>query len=356
MAINTLKIDTSTPVLVTGATGYVAGWVVKDLLEAGVTVHAAVRDPNKTEKLQHLVDLADASTGRIEFFASDLLKPGSYAAAMKGCAVVFHTASPFTVDVEDPQKELIDPAKLGTRNVLEEASRTPSVKRVVLTSSCAAIYTDAIDTINAPGGRLTEDVWNETASLDYQPYSYSKALAEKEAWMIAGKQSQWDLVAVNPCMVMGPAIHTRPTSESFNMVRQIGDGTLKMGAPRFGTGVVDVRDLARAHMAAAYVPAANGRHIIAGHETNMLEMAQVLQDRYGKDYPIPRRALPKWLIWLVGPMNGFPRRMVAGNVNVPWRADNTKSKRELGITYRPLKESMEDMFQQMIDAGQFDAT
>ena len=353
MAKDTLDVDTTAPVLVTGATGYVAGWIVKDLLDAGVTVHAAVRDPDKTEKIQHLIDLAAAAPGEIRFFASDLLEPGSYAEAMEGCKIVFHTASPFTTSVDDPQKELVDPAKLGTRNVLEEATRTPTVERVVLTSSCAAIYTDAADTAAAPGGRITEDIWNTTASLDYQPYSYSKTVAEKEAWEIVEKQSQWDLVVVNPCLVIGPAINARPTSESFNIVRQLGDGTLKAGAPRFGFGVVDVRDLARAHLAAAYIESAKGRHIIAGHETNLLKIAAVLQDKYGKDYPIPKRVLPKWLVWLVGPMSGIPRKTVSLNVDVPWQADNSKGKRELGLTYLPLQESMEDMFQQMIDAGQF---
>lgn len=181
-------------VMVTGATGYVAGWIVKGLLEAGHKVHAPVRDPDNQEKLAHLNAIAEATTGSIEFFKADLLEAGSYKEAMAGCSIVIHTASPFTLKVNDPQKELIDPAVMGTRNVLEAANQTQSITRVVLTSSCAAIYGDAADCALAPNGTLTEDIWNTTASLEYQPYAYSKTLAEKEAWKIAGAQSQWDLV------------------------------------------------------------------------------------------------------------------------------------------------------------------
>ncbi len=349
-------IDTAAPVLVTGATGYVAGWIVKGLLEAGCTVHAPVRDPGNAAKLQHLSDIAANAPGEIRYFKADLLEDGSYDEAMQGCAVVFHTASPFTVDVKDPQKELIDPAVKGTRNVLEAANRTDSVKRVVLTSSCAAIYGDNADIANAPNGRLDESVWNTSSSIAHNPYFYSKTLAEREAWKIAEAQDRWRLVVINPSLVIGPALQARPTSESFNILRQMGGGALKSGAPRWGMGTVDVRDLADAHLAAGFRPDANGRNIISGHETDMLAIALTLQDRYGRDYPLPKRAAPKWLAWLMAPMlsDGLTRKAVANNVDIPWRADNSKGKRELGVTYRPLKTSMEEMFQQMIDAGQFE--
>lgn len=344
---------THVPVLVTGATGYVAGWIVKRLVEAGVTGHAAVRNPGDAARVAHLKAMSDAGPGKVRFFAADLLQPGSYAEAMAGCEVVFHTASPFTTSVKDPQRELIDPAVMGTRHVLEEASRTPSVKRVVLTSSCAAIYTDAADCADAPAAVLTEAVWNTTASLANQPYSYSKMLAEKEGWRLAEAQSQWKLVVVNPSLVVGPGTHPRPISESFNIVRQLGDGTMKTGAPRVGLGIVDVRDLAQAHLAAAFMPGAEGRHIVSGHDTDQLAMGQSLLPKFGDRYPLPRRALPKWLVWLVAPMSGQTRKFVTRNVDHVWRADNGKSRKALGVTYRPLKDSMEDMFSQMIEAGQF---
>ena len=348
------KIDFSKPVLVTGANGYVASWLVKQLLEVGFTVHAAVRNPENKEKIAHLKELANAAKGSIKFFATDLLSPDSYKEAMEGCGLVYHTASPFTIDVKDPQKELIEPAVNGTANVLNTAKENTSVKRVVVTSSCAAIYTDAVDTINAPEGSLTEEIWNTTASIDYQPYSLSKTLAEKKAWEIADKQSQWDLIVINPCLVLGPALNPKhTTSESKNILKMLGDGQMKMGAPRLGAGVVDVRDVALAHYKAGITKNASGRYITAAHETNFLEMGMELLPKYGDKYPLPKKAIPKWLIMIVGPLTNksFTRKFIRNNVDVQWKADNSKIKKELGIKFRPLRETMEDAFQSLIDAG-----
>lgn len=345
-------IDKTKPVLVTGANGYVASWLVKRLLEEGITVHAAVRNPNNESKISHLKTAADKSPGAIKFFSSDLMKPGSYKEAMEGCELVYHTASPFTIDVKDAQKDLIDPAVKGTENVLNTANAVNSVKRVVVTSSCAAIYTDAIDTVNAPGGKLTEEIWNTTASLSYQPYSYSKTLAEKAAWDIAESQSSWDLIAVNPCGVFGPALNPKnTTSESINILKMLGDGSMKSGAPKMGMGIVDVRDVAEAHFQAGFTPEAKGRYITAGHNSDFLEMGQVLLPKYGDKFPLPKKALPKWLLMIVGPMTSkvFTRRFIKNNVNVSWVADNSKIKKELGIKFRPLQETMEDAFQVLVD-------
>lgn len=342
--------------MVTGATGYVAGWLVKQLLEAGLTVHAAVRNPSKTEKIAHLERIAASSKGSIRYFKADLLDEGSYAEAMEGCELVYHTASPFTSNFDDPQKDLVDPAVLGTKNVLEQANKTGSVKRVVLTSSCAAIYTDAIEVQQTPEGRLTEDIWNTTASLDYQPYSYSKTMAERAAWDINEKQSRWDLVVINPCLVMGPPLNPKATtSESFNLLKQLGDGTLKAGVPNVGIGLVDVRDVADAHFQAGFRPEAEGRHITCGHNTSFLELAKALQPKYGKDYPVPKKALPKWLVVLAGPLmdKSLDRKFLRNNVNHEWRADNSKSRQKLGVTYRPMQETMEDSFAALIEAGVF---
>lgn len=341
-------------ILVTGANGYVASWVVKRLLDEGHTVHATVRNPNNKSKIEHLEQLAAQSRGEIKFFAADLLQEGSFTEAMQGCDLVYHTASPFIINVKDVQKQLIEPAQMGTANVLNSASQTPTVKRVVVTSSCAAMYSDATDTHRAPGGRLTEAVWNTTASAQHQPYSYSKTLAEKKAWEIAETQNQWDLVTINPSFVMGPFLNPKhTTSESINIVKQMGDGTMKSGAPKFGCGVVDVRDVAEAHYQAGMNPTASGRYITSAHNTNFLDMALTLSDKYGKDYPLPKKAAPKWLLSLLGPMmdSGLTRKIIKNNINVEWRADNSKIKSELGVDFRPLQETMEDSFQCVIDAG-----
>lgn len=346
------QIDKTKPVMVTGATGYVAGWLVKTLLENGLTVHAAVRNPDNKKKVAHLDEIAAKTSGSIKYFKSDLLQEGSYAAAMEGCELVYHTASPFMLEVKNPQKDLIEPAVLGTKNVLDTANKIPTVKRVVVTSSCAAIYTDCIDCEKAPNGTLTEEIWNTTASLDYQPYSYSKTMAEQKAWEMCSEQNQWDLVTINPCFVMGPVLNPKiSTSESLSFLKQFGDGTMKMGVPKIGSGVVDVRDVAKAHYQAGFVPSAQGRYITAGHNTDFLEMSQVLLPKFGEKYPLPKRALPKWLLMIVGPWANklFTRPFIKKNVNIAWKADNSKIKKELGMEFLPLQKTMEDAFQVLVD-------
>lgn len=347
-----MNIDKSKPVMVTGATGYVAGWLVKKLLEEGFTVHAAVRNPDKKEKIQHLDEIAAKTEGTIKYFKSDLLESGSYAEAMEGCELVFHTASPFVLNVKDPQRDLVDPAVKGTENVLEQANKTESVKRVVLTSSCAAIYTDAVDTEKAPGGKITEEIWNTTASLDYQPYSFSKTQAEKRAWEIANAQSKWDLVVINPSFVLGPFLNPgATTSESFRVLQQAGSGAMKMGIPKIGFGVIDVRDLAIAHYKAGITPSANGRNIISAHNTDMVEMFKPIAEKYGKQYAIKPKAMLKWLVWTFGPMidKALERKYISNNVNHKFTADNSKAINELGLSYRSLKETMLDGFDVLVE-------
>lgn len=351
-------IDKSKPVMVTGANGYVASWLVKKLLEEGLTVHAAVRNPEDEGKVGHLTQAAANTNGKLKFFKADLLTPGAYKEAMEGCELVFHTASPFITDVKDAQKELIAPALNGTKNVLETAKEVSSVKRIVLTSSVAAMYSDAIDTINAPKGMLTEDVWNTTASIDYQPYSYSKTLAEKKAWEIVATQNLWDLVVINPSFVLGPPMNAKNTSsETLNALKMLGNGTMKLGVPKIGIGIVDVRDVAEAHFKAGFTPIAEGRYITSAHNSNFLEMGAILLPKYGEKFPLPKKAIPKWLIMLIGPLVSklFSRKYLQNNVDIPWKADNSKIKKDLQISFRSLKETMEDSFQIMIDEGFFKA-
>lgn len=343
-------IDTSKPVMVTGATGYVAGRLVEKLLSEGITVHAAVRNPDDKEKTKYLDALADTLPGSIKYFKSDLLDEGSYDAAMAGCEVVYHTASPFALQVNDPQKDLIDPAKKGTRNVLESANRTESVKRVVVTSSCAAIYGDAKDVLGMPNQQLKENLWNTTSSLEHQPYSYSKTVAEQEAWKIAEAQDRWRLVTINPSFVLGPGINPHATSESYGIMKQIGKGDFKMGAPAFNIGCIDVRDLAEAHFKAGTLPDAEGRHIISAHDSSFAELASIIKNKF-PNYPIGTRKIPKFMIWLMAPSVGMTRKMVSLNIGYPWSADNSKGIEKLGMNYRPLKDTVEEFFGSLIEAG-----
>ena len=347
-----MNIDRSAPALVTGASGYIASWLVKYLLEDGVDVHATVRDPSNPDKVAHLRQMADETRSTLTLFRADLLDDGSFDEAMDGCEVVFHTASPFVLSgIKDPQKDLVDPAVKGTRNALESVNRTPSVKRVVLTSSVVSIYGDAADLGAVDGDVFTEEHWNTTSSLTHQPYSFSKVEAERAAWEIAEAQDRWDLVVINPGFVLGPSLTTASNSASFATMKQLVDGTMRFGAPALQLGVVDVRDIAQAHINAGYFPSTSGRHICVSRSMTMLEMGRALAENFGHRYPFPKRELPTFMVKLAAPTAGITRKYVTGNVGHPLRFDNSRARKNLGIEFRPAESTVVEHFQQLIDDG-----
>jgi nucleoside-diphosphate-sugar epimerase len=345
-------INPQSPVLVTGGSGYIAGWIINYLLAQGSTVHATVRDPSKKKGLEHLHALSAAHPGKLKLFKADLLDQGAFDAGMQGCELVMHTASPFVITgFTDAYEALVRPAVEGTRNVLDSCNRVPSVKRVVLTSSVASIFGDNIDMQGIGGGPFTEQHWNTSSSVDHQPYSFSKVEAEKEGWKIQKTQSRWDLVSVNPSLVLGPSLTNNSASTSLETMKQMGNGTMRFGAPDYRMGIVDVRDVATAHIKAGFTPAAEGRYIINGGEPSLLEIAQHLRAHFGNAYPFPKAVTPKPLVWLAAPFVGLTRGFVQRNIGWPLRLDNSRSKSGLDMSYRALKDTVVDHFQQMLDDG-----
>jgi len=346
--------------MITGAGGFIAGWVVKKLLEQGVEVHGTVRDLSNEVKTGHLRELDAELPGTLKLFEADLLVSGSFAEAAAGCDTIFHMASPFVpFNVKNPQKELIEPAVKGTENVLQTANSTASVERVVLTSSVASVMGDPTD--KARGGKgskvpedppiFTEEDWNESSSLQHQPYSYSKVLAERKAWKIASAQERWDLVVINPSFVLGPTLSQRSDSTSTGMVLQFLNGAFKSGVPDLSFGVVDVRDVAEAHVQAAVSPKAEGRHIVSGPVLSMPEINGIIQKQFPGRFALPSKTLPKALLYLFGPFQGFTWRYIRTNIGRNFTLHTAKSRENLSMRYRPPEETLRDQVNRLIEAG-----
>lgn len=334
-------------VMITGGSGYIGSWVVKDLLEKGYTVRMMVRDKSNQDKIKHLLDIERNSPGTLEVLEADLLQKGSFDEAAKGCKYIIHMASPFIMGAKDPQKELVDPALDGTRNVLQAASNSGSVEKVVLTSSVASIYGDNKDMKEMGISAFTEEHFNHTSTLKHQSYSYSKVLAEKEAWKIEKGQQKWQLIVINPAFVMGPPLGKETNSGSISLMNDFLSGKYHSGAPELIFSFVDVRDIAKAHVLAMESNDAEGRYIVSERETGLYEFSNIIKAEYGKKYKLPLMKAPKFILYLMAPLFGLTRKFVQRNVGYDLKLDNTKGKEQFKIDYIPLEKSVKDMVDQL---------
>ncbi len=315
-------------------------------------MRGTVRDPGDAEKCQHLHDMAKELPGTLELWKADLLASGSFDDAVMGAGVVIHTASPYVLgEPKDPYRELINPAVEGTRNVLGAVDKADSVKKVVLTSSVVAIYGDAKELQAVPGGAFTEENWNTTSSADHQAYSYSKTLAEKAAWEMNEAQTRWQLAVINPGFIFGPSKTACTDSESIKMMTDMLKGRFKLGAPALWfAGVVDVRDVAKAHVEAAIRSDAQGRHILVNRSLTFLDMGKILRERIGGKYPFPKNTIPTFLLYLIGPFEGLTWQLIRKNVGYPLHFNNTRSRERLGIEYGPVEDTLAEHAEQLIAA------
>ena len=340
------------PILVTGATGYIASWVIQKLLQQGHLVHATVRDLNKKLGFAHLEKIAAQSTGTLKLFKANLLEKNSFDEAMQGCEIVLHMASPFVVtNFKDAVKDIIEPAVLGTENVLNSVNQTESVKRVVVTSSIASTYGDAIDILKTENNAFDESHWNTSSSETHQPYPYSKVMAERKAWDMQQAQNRWDLICINPALVLGPSLTPNTQSGSVEVLQQFTNGMTLLGVPPMWNGIVDVRDVADAHIHAAFKADAQGRYIISGGTLSLLEMGKILRQNFGHKFPFPRNHLPKAAFKIFGPLVGFSKDFVELNMGYPIYFNADKSKQEFGIEYYNIESSLVEHFQQLLDDG-----
>jgi len=333
--------------LVTGGSGFVASQLIKQLLEDGAPTRATVRSLADEAKLKPLRALQAQYPGRLTLLEADLMAPGSFDAAMDGCAVVHHVASPFLLPetIKDGRRQVVEPAIAGTQNVLGSVARAPRVTRVVATSSVGAIFGDYADVMKMANRTLSEAYFNTTSTLANNPYHYAKVEAEKEAWRIAEAQDRWRLVVVNPGMILGPSLAPTSQSGSLTLLDQMLKGHFLFGAPDVSLTTVDVREVARAHIEAARRPAARGRYILAAASMiSLLEVAAILRKVHRRPWLLPRRQMPNFVIRLAGPLFGLSRDYLDKHLGVRFAVDNRRSVEELGIVYRPIEETLIDHY------------
>ena len=283
-------------VLVTGGSGFIASHTILQLIAAGYTVRTTVRSLSRENEVRATLKATGAPAGDgLSFVAADLMSDAGWPAAVSGCEYVLHMASPFPSNVPKHEDELIVPARDGARRVLR-ASRDAGVKRVVLTSSFAAIGYGHPERNDV----FTEEDWTDLSGADVMPYTKSKTLAEREAWdFIAHEGAGLELAVVNPVAVFGPVLGA-DYATSILLVQKMMDGALP-GVPRMCLGVVDVRDVADLHVRAMTDAAANGERFLAVADDFMwlIEIAKALKERLGeKAKRVPTRQLPDWLVRL----------------------------------------------------------
>jgi nucleoside-diphosphate-sugar epimerase len=341
------EIDITRPVAVTGGSGYLASWIIKHFLDRGMNVRTSVRNLSDKAKYNHLLKYKGART-RLKIFEADLLKKKSFDELINGCELVIHTASPFKIEgINNYDEEVIEPALEGTKNVLSSVNRICSVKRVVLTASMASINGDAADVLDKPGRIFTHEDWNSTSTLKHQPYSYSKTIAEIEAWEIANFQDRWDLITIHPGFILGPSLTKRTDSTSINFMITLLRGRFRFGVPDLWLGLVDVRDASLLHVLAALNPSAKGRYIAIEDTYSMVHITEKLVSQYGTRYNISTRKLPKILFYIAGPLMGFSLKFVRRNVSIPIKIDNSRSIEELGMAFRPIEATISDQVEQI---------
>jgi len=324
-------------VLVTGGSGFIGSRCMLQLLAAGHQVHATLRDLRREPEVRAMLREGGAEPGeRVAFFAADLESDAGWARAVAGCEYVLHIASPFPQNVPKNADELIRPAREGALRVLR-AARDAGVKRVVLTSSFAAVGYGKPPRA-AP---FDETSWTEPDGPDVMPYAKSKTLAERAAWdFITREGGALELAVVNPVGVFGPVLGP-DYSTSILLVQRLMDGAMP-GCPRLSFGVVDVRDVADLHLRAMTSPAAKGERFLAvsGDFMSILDMAKVLKARLGDSARrVPVHQLPDFLVRLAAFADPAVKQIIP-ELGKTKNATSAKANRLLGWSPHPREDAL----------------
>jgi nucleoside-diphosphate-sugar epimerase len=323
-------------VLVTGGSGFIASHTILQLLAAGHQVRTTVRNLNREGAVRAMLEEGGAEAAdRVSFIAADLENDAGWREAVAGCEYVLHVASPFPASAPKNDDELIVPARDGALRLLR-ASRGAGVRRVVLTSSFAAIgYGHAPQT--AP---FTETDWTDPRA-GVAPYVKSKTVAERAAWdFIAREGGDLELAVVNPVAVFGPVLGP-DYSTSILLLRRLLAGAMP-GCPRLYFGLVDVRDVADLHLRAMTNPQARGERFlaVAGDCMSILEMARVLKSRMGAVAKrVPTRQLPDWVVRIAAAFDPAVRQILPELGKIK-NASNAKARGLLGWVPRSNEEAI----------------
>uniref|UniRef100_A0A7S1KM56 3-beta hydroxysteroid dehydrogenase/isomerase domain-containing protein n=1 Tax=Percolomonas cosmopolitus TaxID=63605 RepID=A0A7S1KM56_9EUKA len=316
---------------VTGANGFIASYLIKKLLDQGFNVNCTIRSLDSVkERSSHLIAL-DPEGNRLKFFEADLLKDGSFAECFKGVEGVFHTASPFQIFVEDAQRDLVDPALKGTENVVKEALKSPTVKRIVVTSSVAAVR----NSLKSAGEPFNENDWNTTSTLETEAYPLSKVLAEKKAWeLVQNKELNTRgvrLTTVNPSFVLGPPLSDRTDSTSVVAIKEILENAHTKGLPKLRFGCVYIGDVVDAHIHAMLDDNAQGRYIVSSYDA------------------ITRQQMAEWL------HEKYPHVQTAtaegGEYNPDTKIDASKVQKDFGMKLTPVRDAVLEQAEQLYKLG-----
>jgi dihydroflavonol-4-reductase len=319
-------------VLVTGGSGFIGSYCILDLLRGGYRVRTTVRSPDREATVREL--LGAESADALSFATADLTSDAGWSEAVAGCDYVLHVASPFPLGAPKHEDELIVPAREGALRVLG-AARDAGVRRVVLTSSFAAIgYGGA-----APGRPFTEEDWSDPNGTAISAYAKSKTLAERAAWDFV-RYGGPELAVVNPVGVFGPVLGP-DYSTSIQLVKRLIDGAMP-GLPNVAFGIVDVRDVADLHVRAMTAPEAAGERFLAisGRFMTVPEIAAALRDGLGENgKKVPTRRLPDWLVRLVSVFDKEVKQ-ITPELGKDRQASGEKAKRVLGWSPRPREEAL----------------
>lgn len=338
------------PVVVTGATGFVGKHVVSQLLARGLTVRGTVRDAKKAEGVKAAIARANGveALERLDIYVADLLSDDGWAAVMKGAGTLFHVAAMvYAVEPKDPN-DVIRPSVDGTERVLRFAHQA-GIRRVIMTSSIA--------TVGYGHGkqrgmlRIDETSWTDVDGLDGSwSYAEGKTRAERLAWDFTA-QHGIGLTTIHPGMILGPALDA-DASASLQFVTMCLDGKVP-ALPPAGFCIVDVRDVAEMHVAAAEDPDSIGqRYLSTGPYQTFVQAAAVLADNFPKA-KVPNSEIPLWMMRIIGLFNRGVRQ-ISADFGCERHFDGSKGAKLMGHDYRSPEEALLSAAESLIEFGVVD--